>query len=198
LLLLAAVLFSCALNGPGAPFPPAATCEYHVRAVDPRVRDWIGLGAAYSRTFSGLLDRLSKSDLIVYVQIVDRIPGGATGRLLFVTSTDTARYLRIELDGRGNLFEIVSLLGHELQHAVEIADAPHIRDSRGVATMYLRVGDTSTWYDSVAARATGERVRDELARAAPRGSAGSRGVPQGSTRFSSTWFSRVPLGSRFR
>src|SRR5688572_131639 len=109
MLLVAAGLFSCALNGPGAPLPPAVPREYHVRAVDPRVRDWIGLGATYSRTFSQLLDRLGRSDLIVYVQIVDRIPGGATGRLLFVTSTHIARYLRIELDGRGNLFEIVSL-----------------------------------------------------------------------------------------
>jgi hypothetical protein len=34
-----------------------------------------------------------------------------------------------------------------------------------MATIYLRVGDASTWYDSLAARDTGERVRDELARA---------------------------------
>lgn len=168
MLLAAAVIYACALNARSSieaaiPVALTATREYHVRALDPRVREWISLGAMHSRTFSDLLNHLTKSDLIVYVQIVDSIPGGAAGQTAFVTSTDTARYLRIELAGGGSLFEMVSLLGHELQHAVEIADAPRVRTSRGLATMYLQAGGTSTRYDSAAARLTGERVRDELA-----------------------------------
>jgi hypothetical protein len=166
MLLAAAALFAWAVTGPptpaGATPSPTAAREYHVRTIDPRVREWIGLGATHSPTFNELLNRLTKSDLIVYVRSVDRIPGGAAGQIFFVTSTATARYLRIDLDGRGSLVEIVSVLGHELQHAVEIAGAPRVRDSRAVATMYLRAGDPSAWYDSVAARITGERVRDEL------------------------------------
>ncbi len=164
MLLAAAALFSCALNGTNAP-DSTATREYHVRTIDPRVREWIALGAAGSRTFSKLLNRLAASDVIVYITIVDRVSSGAEGHIFFVTSTDTARYLRIEMEDRGHAFDKVSVLGHELQHAVEIADAPRVRDSGGLATMYLRVGDPSRWYDSIAARATGERIRDELARA---------------------------------
>lgn len=166
MLLAAAVISACALDAlPSTEAAAAltATREYHVRALDPRVREWISLGSTHSRTFNELLNHLTKSDLIVYVEIVHSIPAGAAGQTSFVTSTDTARYLRIELAGGGSLFEMVSLLGHELQHAVEIADAPRVRDSRGMATMYLRAGDTSTRYDSAAARLTGERVRDELA-----------------------------------
>jgi hypothetical protein len=61
---------------------------------------------------------------------------------------------------------MVSRLGHELQHAVEIADAPCVRDSQDVARFYLETGDADmggTRYDSAAARAAGERVREELA-----------------------------------
>ena len=164
MLFAAAVVVSCAVSGPAEPLPPPATREYHVRALDPRVREWIELGAANSRTLDGLLSRLAKSDVIVYVQVLDRIPGGAAGQIFFVTSTETARYLRIELDGRRSLVEILATLGHELEHAAEIAAAPHVRDSRAMAAMYLRPGDPSTWYDSAAARLTGERVRDELGR----------------------------------
>jgi len=165
MLLGAAVLAACGFTAADAPPSPTATREYHVRALDPRVREWMRLGAAGSPTFNELLNRLAASDVIVYVQVVDRIPGGADGQIFFVTSTDTARYLRIEIEDRGRPFAKVSLLGHELQHAVEIAGAPRVRDSQAMATMYLRVGDPSTWYDSPAARLIGERVRDELARA---------------------------------
>ena len=73
MLFAAAVLISCAVSGPADPVAPAATREYHVRALDPRVREWIKLGAAHSRTLDDLLSRLTKSDLIVYVEMVDRI-----------------------------------------------------------------------------------------------------------------------------
>jgi len=168
MLFAAAVLVACAVNAPGAPVPATATPDYHVRAIDPRVREWIKLGAAHSRTFDDLLNRLAKSDVIVYVQMVDRIPSGASGQIAFAAATKIVRYLRIEIDGRGSVFDIVSILGHELEHAVEIAAAPRVRDSDALATMYLRPGDASTWYDSAAARDTGNRIRVELARSAGR------------------------------
>ncbi len=178
----AAVLISCAVSGPAEPVVPTATREYHVRALAPRVREWIKLGAAHSHTLDELLSRLTKSDLIVYVEMVDRIPSGAAGQIFFVTTTETARYLRIELDSRGSLVEILATLGHELEHAAEIAAAPHVRDSRGMAAMYLRPGAPSTWYDSVAARHTGERVKDELvrtyARTRDRTRSGTKSQPQ--------------------
>ena len=51
-----------------------------------------------------------------------------------------------------------------------------------MAAMYLRPGAPSTWYDSVAARHTGERVKDELvrtyARTRDRTRAGTKSQPQ--------------------
>ena len=158
---LSAVSFTLA----DAPATSIAAREYHVRTVDRRVRELIGIGASGSRTFSTLLDHLATSDVIVYVQIVGRIAGGFGGQLSFVTSAGPVRYLRVELASDGNPAEMVALLGHELQHAVEIADAPCVRDSHAMAMLYLQIGQgvpSGTQYESGAARITGQRVRDEL------------------------------------
>jgi hypothetical protein len=136
---------------------------YHVRSTDPRMREWIRIGAAESQTFRSLLKVLGESDLIVHVQSVDRLM--TAGRTYFVTSTATARYIRIEVALRGNVNEIIALIGHELQHAVEIAREPRIRDRQGLSLFYKGMPANSmstTEYDSVAARVIEDRVRREM------------------------------------
>ena len=164
MILAATAILACSMSVLAPPGDRAPSRrDYHVRTIDPRVREWIDVGARESRTFNVLLNQLAASDVIVYIQLVDRIPGGGDGHLFFVTSTRTARYLRIELLGRGSRSQIISVLGHELQHAVEIASARWVKDNRAVSTLYRRVGDLSTRYESLDARMTGERVRYELA-----------------------------------
>jgi hypothetical protein len=167
--MVAAALFVCMLAlDPGrgeSDRPPVDPVGSHVRASDVRARSWIRSGASQSPTFRSLLARLSSSDLIVYVEIVDRIPGGAAGQLYFVTATASARYVRIELVADGSFGEMVALVGHELQHAMEIADAPRVRDRQTLATLYLGMFENalgSSQYDSVAARVAEDRIRREL------------------------------------
>jgi hypothetical protein len=85
--------------------------------------------------------------------------------MYFVTATSTARYVRIEVVMDGDFGDMVALVGHELQHAVEVADAPRVRDRQTLEMLYLGMrGNSSsrTSYDSAAARVTQERVRSEL------------------------------------
>lgn len=164
----AAVVVACAMSlipsiQSNEPDPSTATQEYHLRPLDPLVQEWFRIGEANSRTFGALLERLAASDVIVHVVLVDQIKGGAQGQLLFATSTATARFLRIELRSGGTTTEMVALLAHELQHAVEVANAPYVRNSQAMATLYLRPGDQSARYDSAEARQMGERVSGELA-----------------------------------
>jgi hypothetical protein len=168
--MVATSLLLVALGGPvPTPAPAAAiprTREFHIRTLDNRVRDWIAGGAGRSRTFAALLDQLAASDLIVYVTLSERIPGGVAGQLSFVARTPPARYVRIELVPDGTPNEMIALLGHELQHAVEVADNPRVVDSRTLAAFYVHTSGTPAQqgrYDSVAARVTGQRVRAELA-----------------------------------
>lgn len=137
---------------------------YHVRATDADTRAWLRTGAIESDTFRALLGRLALSDLIVYVGTVDRIVGGAAGQLSFTLATPTVRYLRIDLAAGGNPREMIALVAHELQHAVEVAAAPQVRDPQAMALLYLGLGQSrdQARYESLAARLTEDRVRREL------------------------------------
>jgi len=136
---------------------------HHVRSTDPRVQEWLRIGAADSQTFRTLLNALAESDLIVHVQPVDRLM--TAGQTYFVTATPSVRYVRIEVSFRGNVNDTVALIGHELQHAVEIAKEPRIRDRQALSLFYKGMPGNSisgTEYDSVAARMIEDRVRREM------------------------------------
>jgi hypothetical protein len=172
-------LLVCTLAfGPAATAPSgdrakiSDTIDYHVRSSDPLVRAWIKNGGSESPTLNALLGQLIESDVIVHVVLVDRIPGGANGQLYFVTKTPTARYLRIEMTRLGGRADTIALLAHELQHAVEVARAPRVRDAQSLAGLYLQLGDSlrdARHYDSAAARVTEDIVRREVL--------GRRGAP---------------------
>src|SRR4029079_10227469 len=168
--MIGAAVVACTLAlAPGVDTPdsPAMVLErasYHVRSTAVRALAWIRAGAEGSPTFRELLNRLSTSDVIVYVQVVDRL-NGAFGHLYFVTSTATVRYVRIEVVPIGNFAEMVALVGHERQHAVEIAGAPQVRDRQTLAHFYLGMGEnalSSGQYDSTEARVTDDRFKREL------------------------------------
>lgn len=159
------------------PSPPPDAIAFHVRATDPRAQEWIRTGAAASGTFRSLLSRLGESDLIVYVEIADRLAGGAAGQMYFVAATGGVRYVRIEVVADRDAARMVALVGHELQHAVEVADTPRVRDSQSLGMLYRGLFENAlggAHYDSVAARVTENRVRNEIA--AFRGPAASAGV----------------------
>jgi hypothetical protein len=136
---------------------------YHVRTTDPRVQSWLELGAAESQTFRDLLRRLGESDLIVHVQVVDRLT--VAGQTYIVASTGGVRYVRIEVVPERHARDTVALVGHELQHAVEIADAPQVRDRESLAQFYRLMPDnlaSTGLLDSADARLMEDRVRREM------------------------------------
>jgi hypothetical protein len=75
------------------------------------------------------------------------------------------RYLRIQIAvaARGN--ELIALVGHELQHALEVAESPGVRDEPSLMALYEAIGHGEQGrhrYDTMAAQNTGRRVRLEL------------------------------------
>jgi len=167
----ALLLISALALGPGAASDNtnvtrvvmSEAAAYHVRTTDARVRDWLRIGTAESQTFRNLVNLLGESDLIVHVQVVERL--STAGQTSFVTSTASVRYVRIEVVAGGSAKEMVALIGHELQHAVEIAQEPRIRDRQALSVFYRSMpgnSTTSTEYDSPAARLMEARVRREL------------------------------------
>lgn len=138
----------------------------HVRGANPGINKLIARGVKASPTFAGLVAALDQSDVIVYIEVTNKLPMSIDGRIAFMASTGPLRYLHAQVrDGLG--FEsTIATAGHELQHALEIAAHPEVRDSASLAQLYRRIGDPSVphahQFDTPAARHTGRRVRQEL------------------------------------
>lgn len=78
------------------------------------------------------------------------------------------RYVRIRLADSGALSSRLAMLGHELRHAVELADAPHVRDEPAMARLYQEIGfersegPVNRPFDSDAAIEAGYQILREL------------------------------------
>ncbi|PYR91131.1 MAG: hypothetical protein DMF84_17625 [Acidobacteria bacterium] len=137
----------------------------HVRTTNLRVRYLLEMGVRRSATFASLLARLNASDVIVYIEQTDDMPKTLEGRLMLLPLANHQRYLRIQINRTGTPTELISLMGHELRHAIEVADATDVRDERALERLYQRIGMPSAalhTYDTDAAQTTGRRVRKEL------------------------------------
>jgi hypothetical protein len=166
-LLLAAVMFAPAVEPFVEPLTETAVMDAptrRIRTTDQSVRKLLKRGYRQSATFREMVTRLQRSDIFVYVEEVPRLPGALEGRLLMLPKAHGHRYVRIQLALRGSMEDSIALLGHELQHAVEIADAVEVSDEKDMEALYVRIGVRSGphIYDTVAAQEMGRRVRREL------------------------------------
>jgi hypothetical protein len=142
----------------------AASADSHVRSTDLRISTLIAQGAVRSPLLQSLIHQLDKSDVFVYVEHAV-LPSGLTGRLTFTTSSGRWRYLRIQIDCRQSLTSQTVALGHELRHAVEIANAAVV-DEASVRQLYHVIGftldTTERRFESISAQQTAVQVRREL------------------------------------
>ncbi len=76
------------------------------------------------------------------------------------------RYVRIQITLRGSPDDAVAVLGHELQHALEVAQEDWVYDQASMEALYQRIGTGSRGgnhvYDTLAAQEVGRIVRREL------------------------------------
>jgi hypothetical protein len=144
-----------------------------IRTPDPRIRSLIEEGLRTSPTFRALADRIEQSDVVVYVHC-EASPSRVGGRLTFVSAAGGFRYVVVRMGWLPSSRQQIAMLGHELQHAVEIADTPAIVDAASLAHAYRRMagakevtraGAVTTAFDTDAANAAGSRVLRELSAA---------------------------------
>jgi hypothetical protein len=137
-----------------------------LRATDPGIRALIGRGLGGSPTFRRLFERLRESDLIVHLERGGQ-PWLNAGFNQFVTGVGERRFVRITLNVAQVDDDAVALLGHELQHAVELAVEPDVDDLESYERLYRRIGyrscsRESRCFDTVAAVTAGRLIRTEL------------------------------------
>jgi hypothetical protein len=128
----------------------------------------IARGLASSAALRELADRLLRDPIIVYVHFNDAMHRDLLGRTRLSAVAHGWRYVTIELTPRLIRRDVVAMFGHELQHAVEIAEGPEIVDVESVVALYRRIGSVVSIdgraFESDAAIAVERRVLLELIR----------------------------------
>jgi len=135
----------------------------HVRTPSARIRELIHEGCRRSPTFRSIFETVEQSDLIVYVETTAAAPPGVDAWLQYEGESPVNRFLRIFVKVPTSDEALIVLVGHELQHATEVAAASDVRNQRSLEALYRRAGDWSgAGWDSAAARWASKIVRDEL------------------------------------
>jgi hypothetical protein len=139
-----------------------------IRPIDSQVRELLLDARRSSATVRELVAALEQSDLIVQIESLH--PSARfRGCLRFMTAVEGGRFVRVSVKVQGWRQRPLPALAHELQHAVEVAQAPEIRDRTSLERAFRRVG----WerrhlaFETEAALAVEERVRFEIARRHP-------------------------------
>jgi hypothetical protein len=139
--------------------------DRHVRTFDRRVSTALADGARRSATFRDLLGSLDASDVIAYVEQSHDLPANLHGRLVLAATSGSSRYVRIQVRAMQPPDEVIAVIAHELRHALEIAQAPHVRDEASMRTHYERIGagrSHAMGFETREAQDAGRRVRQEL------------------------------------
>lgn len=121
----------------------ALRAEPSVRPLDSMSAEAFTRGMQRSETFRQLVAQLERDGLIVHVMTRRDLPASLTGATRFVADRGGSIYLRIELSAALPPAMRVSVFGHELQHASEIA-ASGARSSDAVVEFYRAGGKKAT------------------------------------------------------
>jgi len=154
---------------PGSPAEVAAALlaseNRRLRAATPHLAALIADGVKRSATFAGLVADIHKSNVIVYVQSSMGLPSDVAGRILFVGAAGEQRYLRVQVRSTLTRDQMISVIAHELRHALEVASEHSVVDEKALEAFYKRIGDSphpGGGYDTEAARVAQRVVRREL------------------------------------
>ena len=141
--------------------------QRHVRASEPAILALLDAGLSRSATFRSLITTLDESDVIVYIdaKVTRQGLGGYLAHQ--IVARGGSRYLHVAVETKGAQDRLLSLLAHELQHAVEVARAPEAVDSQSVEQLFDRLAvrfgcGGTTCSETQAAKDVERVVREEL------------------------------------
>jgi hypothetical protein len=130
------IVLVCFAASPVLAAPPTR----HIRSLDAAMTKTISDGVARSPTFARIVDGLERSTVIVFIGFNAELPPSAGGRTTFMTSSGKWRYLRIVIRARLSEFQRITMVAHELHHALEIGSRPEVHDRRSLEDLYKAIG----------------------------------------------------------
>lgn len=170
--LVSVVVYLLALAAPPAAAGPLSASVKNVRARDTAAALLLRFGTEKSARFRELVQTLEQSSVIVYIDVRQDSEHPVGGGLTFIGEANGIRWLRATVDsGTMNyartcqdIVRLTSILGHELQHALEASQAESLRDEAEFGRYFRSIGvdEGPHVLDTLAARRAGSRVADEL------------------------------------
>jgi hypothetical protein len=138
----------------------ATTC---VRTEHPVIAAAIVNAAEHSARFRSMVEAIETTDGIVYVR-EGPCRLGLRACIAGVHRTPSNRFVFIKVDARKAVgCELMSSIGHELQHALEVLRNPKVIDNYSLAHFYMHEGPTgSERFETLAAVRAGLLVQREL------------------------------------
>ena len=132
------------------------------RPLDPIVAEAFASAQAQSAVVRSLVATLESSNVIVHIVSSRDLPLGIGGTTSFVTSRGGYRYVRITIAVDLSKSGRTAILGHELQHACEIA-ASAADDAESIRELFEKEGHRAGDYFETRKAVDAERlVRNEL------------------------------------
>lgn len=152
------------------PLPEAAPAPAapRVRAMTTPARDLLADARRRSATVEALLRDLEAQQVFVFVETrVD--PAVPTAQTALLTANATGRYVHVVLNPALTWNRRIELLGHELQHALEIAVAADVHDGPSLRRHFTVIGRAlgvvtrhEQSFETDAARDVEREIRREL------------------------------------
>jgi hypothetical protein len=139
----------------------------HTRPLTPGATALLSDAARRSVMVRTLLETLEQTDVVVYVS--DSMAGSEEeppAYLTFLSRGGGIRRLLVRIAPSWSPpAEAIPPLGHELQHALEVARAPEVQNASTMAQLYRRIGweGRTGRFETDRARAVGVLVRNQLA-----------------------------------
>lgn len=137
-----------------------------IRPTDERLAQILRDGIERSPTLRRLTERIENSNVVVYLKSEPSMPGVLIGALTWVGANDTLRFVRATIKARPKSNSLVASIAHELQHVVEVVEAPWVTSDRAMRTLYSEIGNRTSLHeevwDTAAARWTTQQVMREL------------------------------------
>jgi hypothetical protein len=169
--LVFAAVYAFVTAAPSAADPSPAALR-HVRPRNATAALLLRFGHEKSARFREIVRTLEQSNVMVYVEVREDSDYPVSGGLTFLGEAHGTRWVRAMVDSGTpshvrtcqDIVRLTAILGHELQHALEAAQAPTLQ-SVGEFERYFRsigVDEKPRVLDTLAARQTGKLVADEL------------------------------------
>jgi hypothetical protein len=134
-----------------------------LRIPDARVQRAVAEGRRRSETFRNIIDALEHSRAFVYIVLVPYLPQEMEGCVpVDVAGAGEDRYLRVMIKSGLSIDRMISVIGHETQHVLEILGEAQngSRNSGFHAPGAYEVA--SRHYETAAAADVGDRIAVEL------------------------------------